>query len=122
MLFHYKGYEMLGVSKTSGGITYDTMRFTTIYSQASTYEPNHLTTGREADCAGGNQTTGTLVEWQVYREQDITPVVIEIHRQVDGGRVRIYVIHLNPSNLGWIQPYGLSLVENKLIINPGCAL
>jgi len=72
----------------------------------------------EANGTSEYQTTNTLVERQVHREQDIAPVIIQIHRQVDEGRVGIHIIHLDPPNLGRIQPDGLSLIENKLIINP----
>ncbi len=71
------------VSKTLDGIIVNAMRFMAFYSWASIC----LSTSRETNSAGGDQTTGALVERQVYCEQDITPIVIEVHRQVDEGRV-----------------------------------
>lgn len=100
------------------GIIVNAMRFMAFCSWASIC----LSTSRETNSAGGHQTTGALVERQVYCEQDITPIVIKVHRQVDEGRVRVHIIHLDPPNLGWIQPHRFSLVENKLIIDPGGAL
>jgi hypothetical protein len=49
------------VFKTLDGIVYDAMRSMTQPSVS-------LATSREADSAGGNQTTGTLVERQVHRK------------------------------------------------------
>ena len=80
-----------------------------------------LCASRQAHRTHRDQGAGALVERQVNREEDIPPIVVQVHRQVDQVLAR-RLVGLHPSDLRRVEANRLTVVEHELVSTPGRAL
>ena len=74
-----------------------------------------LTASRKTDGPCGKQRASFAIKWKVDREQDITSVVVEVNGQVDRASLGGCFICLYPTNLRWVQPDVLAVVQGQFV-------